>query len=54
MYYSQQAVPLTSAEETALMMAARKESVRIVRKLAQHKASVNLTNKVSPTSIVLL
>ena len=35
------------SQETALMMAAEKGNVVIVRKLIKHGASVNLTNKVS-------
>ena len=34
-------------EETALMVAARKGNVGIVRKLIQHGANVNITNKVT-------
>ena len=35
------------SQETALMVAARKGGVGIVKKLIQHGANVNLTNKVT-------
>ena len=35
------------SQETVLMVAARKRSVGMVRKIIQHGANVNLTNKVT-------
>jgi len=39
-------------QETALMRAVRKENLGIVRKLIQHGANVNLTNKVTAYILV--
>ena len=36
------------------MMAAKKGNVGIVRKLVQHGAKVNITNKVNPASIQIV
>jgi len=38
---------IQKSQETALMVAARKGRVGIVKKLIQHGANVNLTNKVT-------
>jgi len=49
---------IQESQETALMMAARKGSVGIVKTLIQHGANVNLTNKVTclsgPCSFVFI
>ena len=44
---------MQASQETALMVAARKGEVEIVRKLIQHGANVNITDEVTDLSPIV-